>query len=89
MSLGHLCVAWPCLFYAPSCPRVDGCLHRVGQIKRVIQGEGPGDLVLEEDLSVGGGGVPIGDGGLAEDQLQARKGSSGHGPMVRRRVASI
>lgn len=44
------------------------------QIKRVIQGEAPGDLVLEEDLSTGGGSVPIRDGGLA--YLESR-GSGG------------
>lgn len=54
------------------------------QIKRVIQGEAAGDLVLEEDLSTGGGGVPIGGGGLAEAHLDS--GAGGGSAHVSRRM---
>lgn len=46
------------------------------QIKRVIQGEAPGDLVLEEDLKTGGGGIPVGEEehGAGLDGLEGRRG---------------
>ena len=53
------------------------------QVKRVIQGEAAGDLVLEEDLKTGGGGIPIGQEGAGAglDGLEGKRGK-GPGPYV-------
>lgn len=40
------------------------CLLCLFKVKRVIQGEAPGDLVLEEDLKTGGCGIPVGQEGI-------------------------
>ena len=58
-------------------------LSRLEQVKRVIQGEAAGDLVLEEDLKTGGGGIPIGQEGAGAglDGLEGKRGK-GPGPYV-------
>lgn len=52
-------------------------------MKRVIQGEAAGDLVLEEDLQMGGGGIPMGQEGAGAglDGLEGKRGK-GAGPYV-------
>lgn len=57
----------------PPCPR-SGLPTK--KVKRVIQGEAPGDLVLEEDLKIGGGGLPVGQEGIGAglDGLEGRRG---------------
>lgn len=56
------------------------------QVKRVIPGEAAGDLVLEEDVKAGGGGIAIGQEGIGAglDGLEGKKtkGAAG-GPNVR------
>lgn len=52
------------------------------QVKRVIQGEAAGDLVLEEDLKSGGRGIPIGQEGAGAG-LDGLDGRRPKGPYVR------
>lgn len=50
-------------------------------MKRVIQGEAAGDLVLEEDLKSGGRGIPIGQEGAGAG-LDGLDGRRPKGPYV-------
>lgn len=54
------------------------------QIKRVIQGEAAGDLVLEEDLKRGGAGIPIGQEGIGAGLDGLKDGRRPKGPYVSR-----
>eukprot|EP00903_Cladosiphon_okamuranus_P016933 g15609.t1 len=50
-------------------------IYLTREVKRVIQGEAAGDLVLEEDLKCGGRGIPIGQEGAGAglDGLDGRR----------------
>lgn len=61
----------------------------VMQVKRVIQGEAAGDLVLEEDLKLGGAGIPIGQEGAGAGLDGLKEGRRPKGPYVRGSLASV
>ncbi|CAM9501005.1 unnamed protein product, partial [Ectocarpus sp. 12 AP-2014] len=57
-------------------------IYLTREVKRVIQGEAAGDLVLEEDLKIGGAGIPIGQEGAGAGLDGLKEGRRPKGPYM-------